>query len=80
MLFHYLSHSIDTTAPVGHCYCNDRLLPKEIFPNMYEEFMDGDFAIKLSQHECSVLSADQALQNDYSKNDKEKRGAISFKK
>ena len=77
MLFHYLSHSIDTTAPVGHWYYNDRLLWKEIFPNMYQEFMDGDFVIKFSQHECSVLSVDQALQNDYGKNDKEK---ISFKK
>ena len=44
---------------------------------MYQEFMDGDFVIKFSQHECSVLFVYQALQNDYGKNDKEK---ISFKK
>lgn len=40
------------------CYYNNRLLLKEVFPNLYKEFMDGDFAIKFSQHEYSALPVD----------------------
>ena len=36
--------------------CYDRLLLKEVFPDLYTEFMDGDFKVKFSQGKCRSIS------------------------
>ena len=46
---------------------SDCLLLKEVFPDLYKWFMDGDFTIKFSQHKSSAAPVDQVLGKEYNK-------------
>ena len=52
-------------TPVHYSDC---LLLKEVFPDLYKWFMDGDFTIKFSQHKSSAAPVDQVLGKEYNKN------------
>ena len=51
-------------TPVHH---NDCLLLKEVFPDLYKGFTDGDSTIKFSQHKSSATPVDQVLRKEYNK-------------
>ena len=61
-------------------YFEDCIKLEEMFPLLYEEFMQGNFNVRHTERKCSAVPIDQALEKEYNKVAKGKGGIIGFTK
>ena len=59
-------------------YCNSFIFLEEKYPDLFDDFMKGDFTVKQSKQKCSSFPDNQALEKKYNKKTKGSVGTIGF--
>ena len=59
-------------------YFDDCLKLEEKFPLIFQNFMEGEFVVKLTKRQASAIPMDQALESKYNKPAKSSSGVIGF--